>query len=313
MINVQKLTKYYGERAAISDISFDVHTGEILGFLGPNGAGKTTTMRILAGFMPADKGTAKVAGFDVMTQSLEARRNVGYLPEMVPLYPDITVADYLDFMARLRGVSGKRKAARTAEVMEVCHIRDVADKHIGKLSKGYKQRVGLAQALIHDPKVLILDEPTTGLDPKQINETRQTIKRLGGDHTVILSTHILPEVSMTCNRVVIISEGKVAAVDTPENLTRRLTGSERIEMEIRGQKGSVTNCLRAVDGVVGVEINEQNGRQRYLVECKSGVDIRAQLAAAVVRGNFELLQLNTVGMSLEEIFLKLTTKEDVAA
>lgn len=313
MIDVEKLTKYYGDRAAISDVSFEVHTGEILGFLGPNGAGKSTTMRILAGFLPPSDGTARIAGYDVLTQSLEARRNIGYLPENVPLYPDITVASYLDFMARLRGVSRKRRAARIAEVMDVCHIREVADTLIGKLSKGYRQRVGLAQALVHDPKVLILDEPTVGLDPKQIIETRQTIKRLGGEHTIILSTHILPEVGMTCNRVVIINEGKVAAIDTPENLTRRLSGSERIELEVKGTKSSVVNCLRAVEGVIGVEVNDRDGRQLYAVECRAGVDIRAQLAAAVVRGGFDLLQLNAVGMSLEEIFLKLTTKEEVAA
>ncbi len=313
VIDVENLTKYYGSRAAITDISFEVHTGEILGFLGPNGAGKSTTMRILAGFMPPSSGTAKIAGYDVLTQSLEARRNIGYLPENVPLYTDITVASYLDFMARLRGVSGKRRAARVAEVMDVCHVRDVADKLIGKLSKGYRQRVGLAQALVHDPKVLILDEPTVGLDPKQIIETRQTIKRLGGDHTVILSTHILPEVSMTCNRVVIINNGKVAAVDTPENLTHRLSGSEKIELEIRGTKSLVVNCLREVEGVVSVEALERDGKQYYVVECRSGADIRAQLAAAVARNGFDLLQLNSVGMSLEEIFLKLTTKEEVAA
>lgn len=313
MIQVDKLTKYYGERAVITNISFDVRTGEILGFLGPNGAGKTTTMRILAGFMPASGGTAKIAGYDVLRQSLEARRNIGYLPENVPLYPDITVASYLDLMAKLRGVSGKRKAARVAEVMEICRIRDVADKLIGKLSKGYRQRVGLAQALVHDPKVLILDEPTVGLDPKQIIETRQAIKRLGGDHTIILSTHILPEVSMTCSRVVIINEGKVAAVDTPEQLTRRLQGTERIELEVRGSNGSIVNCLRAVQGVLRVDTSDVDGRQRFLVECASGADIRAQLSAAIVHGGFDLLHLSSVGMSLEEIFLKLTTKEDIAA
>lgn len=313
MIEVDKLTKYYGSRAAITDISFQVRTGEILGFLGPNGAGKSTTMKILAGFMPANSGTARIAGHDVFTHSLEARKNIGYLPENVPLYTDITVASYLDFMARLRGVSGKRRAARVAEVMEVCHIRDVANKLIGKLSKGYRQRVGLAQALVHDPKVLILDEPTVGLDPKQIIETRQTIKRLGGDHTIILSTHILPEVSMTCNRVVIINDGKVAAIDTPENLTHRLRGSERIELEVRGTKSLVTNCLREVEHVIGVEAFDRDGRQFYSVECKPGTDVRAQLAAAVVRNGFDLLQLNALGMSLEEIFLKLTTNEEVAA
>lgn len=313
MIQVEKLTKFYGDRAAISDVSFEVRTGEILGFLGPNGAGKSTTMRILSGFMPPSSGKATIAGFDVHTQSLEARRNIGYLPENVPLYTDITVTSYLDFMARLRGVSGKRKAARIAEVMEVCRVRDVADKHIGKLSKGYRQRVGLAQALIHDPKVLILDEPTVGLDPKQIIETRQAIKRLGGDHTVILSTHILPEVGMTCSRVVIINNGKVVAVDTPENLTRQLSGTQKIELEVRGQKNSVLSCLQAVDNVVGVESVEHDERRIYTVQCKSGADLRAQLAAAVVHGGFDLLQLNAVGMSLEEIFLKLTTKEDVAA
>lgn len=313
MIEVDGLTKYYGDHKAIDGISFQVHAGEILGFLGPNAAGKTTTMRILTGFLPASSGTARVAGFDVVRQSLQVRKNIGYLPETVPLYTDMTVRDYLDFMSRIRGLSGKRKSQRISYVMDVCHVSDVAGTLIGKLSKGYRQRVGLAQALISDPPVLVLDEPTVGLDPKQIIETRQLIKQLGREHTIILSTHILPEVSMTCHRVVIINEGKVVAVDTPDNLTRRLKGAERIEMEVRGPREAVQKCLSGVPGVTHVEAAERGDVHRYYVESEVNRDVREHLAAAIVNNGWGLLQLRSVGMSLEEIFLKLTTSEEMVS
>ena len=234
MIEVQHLTKRYGRVTAVDDVSFRVERGEILGFLGPNGAGKTTTMRILTGYMPATEGKAIVAGFDVFDQPIEAKRRTGYLPETPPLYPDMTVREYLTFVARVKGVASADRRARILQVMERTRVADLADRLCSKLSKGYRQRVGLAQALIHNPDVLILDEPTAGLDPKQIIETRELIKELGGTHTIVLSTHILPEVSQTCQRVVIINKGRVVAVDTPDNLTARLRGSETMYVQVDG-------------------------------------------------------------------------------
>ena len=222
MIEVQHLTKRYGKVTAVDDVSFRVERGEILGFLGPNGAGKTTTMRILTGYMPATDGRATVAGYDVFTNPIEAKRRTGYLPETPPLYPDMTVREYLEFVARIKGIPANERATRIDTVMQRTHVADMASRHCGKLSKGYRQRVGLAQAILHNPEVLILDEPTAGLDPKQIIETRDLIRSLAGDHTIVLSTHILPEVAQTCQRVVIINRGRVVAVDTPDNLTARL-------------------------------------------------------------------------------------------
>src|SRR6185436_19167866 len=242
MITVEHLTKYYGPRAAVSDISFEVAKGEVLGFLGPNGAGKTTTMRMLTGYLPLSSGRAEIAGFDITRQSIQARSNIGYLPETVPLYPDMSVRSYLDFMGKLKNVSERRH--EVDRVMERSRIAHRAEDPIGKLSKGLRQRVGLAQALLGDPPVLILDEPTSGLDPKQIIETRNLIKSLGGEHTVILSTHILPEVAATCSRIVIISNGRVVAEDTPENLDRRLKGAESITLMVRGPREQVTKALK---------------------------------------------------------------------
>jgi ABC-2 type transport system ATP-binding protein len=281
MIEVENLTKYYGPHPAIQDVTFEAKDGEIIGFLGPNGSGKTTTMRIITGYIPASAGTARVAGYDVFKQSLEARRRVGYLPESVPLYTDI------------------------AEAMELTNLGEVADRVIGQLSRGFKQRVGIAQALVHDPDVLVLDEPTVGLDPRQIIEVRQLIKSLGGERTVILSTHILPEASMLCQRVVIISNGHIVAEDTPENLTNRLRGAERVQLQVRGPADEVAGHLRKVAGVLAVEA--QDGR--ILVECAQNRDVREELARAVVQGGYGLLELRSMGMSLEEIFLKLTTTE----
>jgi ABC-2 type transport system ATP-binding protein len=313
MIEVQNLSKSYADKVAVRDVTFSVNPGEILGFLGPNGAGKTTTMRILTGYMPATSGKATVAGYDVFTQSLEVRKRIGYLPEAVPLYPEMPVEAYLKFVARLKGLPASRLSERLEYVLGVCHIDDVRDKLLSKLSKGYRQRVGIAQALIHDPDVLILDEPTSGLDPKQINETRQLIKGLGGKHTVILSTHILPEVGMTCGRVVIISDGTVRAEDTPENLTKRLQGRDRVQLEARAPRQELLTTLRAVPGVTHVSVQEVDGHVRCEVEGSGKQDIRGQLASAVVGKGWSLLELRAASMSLEDIFLQLTTREEVAA
>jgi len=310
VIEVQHLTKRYGRVTAVEDVSFRVERGEILGFLGPNGAGKTTTMRILTGYMPATEGKALVAGFDVFDEPIEAKRRTGYLPETPPLYPDMTVAEYLSFVAKIKGVPAAGRADRIRAVMDRTRVTDMAQRQCGKLSKGYKQRVGLAQAIIHNPDVLILDEPTAGLDPKQIIETRQLIKELAGTHTIILSTHILPEVSQTCQRVVIINKGKVVAVDTPQNLTARLRGSETMYIQIDAAGGDAIAALRRVPGVTRVAESDRHGAAvGYEVESERGQDIRRELARSVVSSGWGLLELRPMRMSLEEIFLSLTTEE----
>jgi ABC-2 type transport system ATP-binding protein len=310
LIEVEHLSKYFGRTTAVADISFRVEKGEILGFLGPNGAGKTTTMRILTCFLPASAGTARVAGYDVFTDSLAVRKRIGYLPENPPVYSDMTVRYFLEFNAKIKGIEPKQQKNRAEAVMERCALQEVKETIIGKLSRGYKQRVGLAQALIHDPEVLILDEPTMGLDPRQIIEVRQLIKELGGDHTIILSTHILPEVSVTCERVVIINKGKIAAVDTPENLTVRLKGSEKIYLEVEGPVGQVEQKLKQVPDVTAVSVETGgNGKNSFFVESETKTDIRSQLAAAITGSGFGLLEMRRVGLSLEEIFLQLTTEE----
>jgi ABC-2 type transport system ATP-binding protein len=310
MIEVENLTKYYGPRAAIRDLNFEVAKGEILGFLGPNGAGKTTTMRILTGYIPPTSGVARVAGYNTFSQSLEARRHIGYLPESVPLYTEMEVSTYIDFMARIRGVPGRARRARVNYAMEALHLTHVRDRVIGKLSKGYRQRVGIAQALVANPDVLILDEPTIGLDPRQIIDTRNLIKGLAGEHTVILSTHILPEVSATCTRVIIINDGEIAAVDTPQNLTRRLRGAETLQIEVRGPRDEVARCLHDLPRVTDVtSTGGSDGRNAFTVVCELGTDLREQLAAAVVQQGWGLLELRAVGLSLEEIFLRIITEE----
>jgi len=310
VIEVQHLTKRYGRVTAVEDVSFRVERGEILGFLGPNGAGKTTTMRILTGYMPATEGKAIVAGFDVFDQPVEAKRRTGYLPETPPLYPDMTVLDYLSFVAKIKGVPSADRRSRIHQVMERTRIADMAARQCGKLSKGYRQRVGLAQAIIHNPDVLILDEPTAGLDPKQIIETRQLIKQLAGDHTIILSTHILPEVSQTCQRVVIINKGHVVAVDTPQNLTARLQGSETMYLQVDAAGADASGALRRVPGVTRVvESDRQASAIGYEVESERGRDVRRELARVVVNNSWGLLELRPMRMSLEEIFLSLTTEE----
>jgi ABC-2 type transport system ATP-binding protein len=314
MIEVENLTKNYGPKVALTDVSFSAEKGEILGLLGPNAAGKTTTMRILTGFMPPTSGTARISGYDVVEKSLEVRKRIGYLPETAPLYPEMSVRDYLVFMAKIKGVERSMLKQRLDSALEKTATGSVADTLIGKLSKGYRQRVGLAQALIHNPDVLILDEPTVGLDPKQIRETRALIKALGGEHTVILSTHILPEVSMTCSRVVIISGGKVMAVDTPDGLMRMLKGSERVYMEVRGPKADVMAKLKRVPRVLSVDLTSRTDNvSSYTVECELEHDLREQLAAAVTGSGWGLLELRPISMSLEDVFLKLTTEEEAAA
>jgi ABC-2 type transport system ATP-binding protein len=310
MIEVESLTKRYGRHTAVDGISFKVEKGEILGFLGPNGAGKTTTMRILTCYLPPTEGTARVAGYDVFRQPLEVKRRIGYIPETPPLYPDMEVEAFLTFCAKIKGVAARQRRSLVEEAMGKARVGDVRRTLIGKLSKGYRQRVGLAQAILANPDVLILDEPTAGLDPKQIIETRELIRSLGGDHTVILSTHILPEVSMTCGRVVIINKGRVVAEDTPENLTRRLKGVGTLQLEVRGEESPVLEAARGVPGVLQARARRtHDGVVDLEVEAESGRDVRADLARALVSQNFGLLTLQQVGMSLEEIFLHLTTSE----
>jgi gliding motility-associated transport system ATP-binding protein len=314
VIEVQHLTKRYGRVTAVDDVSFRVERGEILGFLGPNGAGKTTTMRILTGYMPATEGKAIVAGFDVFDQPIEAKRRTGYLPETPPLYPDMSVVEYLDFVAKIKGVPASGRRDRVRGAMERTRVADMANRACSKLSKGYRQRVGLAQALIHNPDVLILDEPTAGLDPKQIIETRELIKGLAGDHTVILSTHILPEVSQTCQRVVIINNGRVVAIDTPDNLTARLRGNETLYVQVDANGGDAGSALSAIPGVIRVApADHRDGIMGFEVESEHGHDVRRDLARAIVSNGWGLLELRPMRMSLEEIFLSLTTDEAAAA
>ena len=314
MIEVENLTKRYGRTTAVDGVSFRVQKGEILGFLGPNGAGKTTTMRILTCYLPPTEGTARVAGYDVLQSPLEVKRRVGYIPETPPLYPDMDVDDFLDFCAKIKGVPSASRKAKIDEAVEKTRIGDVRRKLIGQLSKGYRQRVGLAQAILANPDVLILDEPTSGLDPKQIIETRELIKSLGGGHTIVLSTHILPEVSMTCGRVVIINKGKVVAEDTPDNLTRRLRGAGALRVDVRGDAAAAAEAVRSVPGVLSVRARPESPETTTLeVEAEAGRDVRSAIARAVVSRGLDLLALQQVGMSLEEIFLHLTTSDTAHA
>lgn len=305
-IQVENLRKDYGNFEALRDVSFEVQKGEILGFLGPNGAGKTTTMRILTGFMPPSSGTARVAGYDVFSESIEVRKRIGYLPETVPLYTEMSVYDYLDFAARLRDVKDREQAIERA--MEMTNIGERADMLIGKLSKGFRQRVGIAQALVHSPDVLILDEPTIGLDPKQIIDVRNLIKSLGSEHTIILSTHILPEVSQTCSRVLIINDGKIVAEDTPTRLSARVRGAEHIFLQVAKPAPEIPSELEKLKGVLGVRAQDANSGT-FEIETTLGTDRRTDIAAMAVQRGWGLLELRPVGMTLEEVFLKLTTEE----
>ncbi len=317
MIEVEHLTKRFGTVTAIEDVSFRVEKGQILGFLGPNGAGKSTTMRILAGFFPASEGRARVAGFDVFEQPLETKKRVGYLPEHPPLYPEMSVDAYLKFAATIKAVKRAAIAGRVAFVKERCGLQEWGDRLIKHLSKGYRQRVGLAQALVHDPEVLILDEPTVGLDPKQIIEVRELIRSLAGDHTVILSTHILPEVGMTCEKVIIIKQGRITAIDTPQNLTSQLKGSDLIEMELKPAEArdfdELSRLLSTLQQVRNVSLDPRSdGLTRVSVEVEGAQDLRPLIARTAIESGFDLYQMQRKTMTLEEIFLELTTEEPAA-
>jgi ABC-2 type transport system ATP-binding protein len=317
MITVKSLTKRYARTVAVDHISFEVQKGQIVGFLGPNGAGKTTTMRILTCFLPPTDGSANVAGFDVLEQPMEVKKRIGYLPESPPVYPEMEVREYLSFVGKLKGMSGPNLAKRVSEVADRCAIADVQSRLIGKLSKGYRQRVGLAQAIIHNPDVLVLDEPTAGLDPKQINETRDLIKSLAGDHTIILSTHILPEVEQTCEQVIIINKGKVVATDTVHNLQSRARGVETVLVEVQGRDSAldsktVQQRLEMVSGVGRVVLRESHdNRSSFEVESLKDRLIRGDLARAVVEAGWNLNELHASALSLEKVFLQLTGGEKV--
>jgi ABC-2 type transport system ATP-binding protein len=319
MITVKELTKRYARTTAVDHISFEVAKGQIVGFLGPNGAGKTTTMRILTCFMPPTSGTATVAGFDVLEQPMEVKKRIGSLPETPPLYPEMETAEYLKFVGQLKGLSGAELQKRIDYVCERCAVVDVKNRLIGKLSKGYRQRVGLAQAIIHNPDVLVLDEPTAGLDPKQINETRDLIKDLAGSHTIILSTHILPEVEQTCEQVIIINKGKLVATDSVRNLQARARGAESMVLEVGGRNGSlepasVQQKLERVSGVSRVVCKQQvDSRAVFEIESQKGRLVRGDLARAVVESGWDLNELRPAAMSLEEVFLQLTGKDKDAA
>jgi len=315
MITVQQLTKRYARNTAVDHVSFEVGKGQIVGFLGPNGAGKTTTMRMLTCFLPPTSGSATVAGFDVLEKPLEVKRRIGYLPEMPPLYPEMRTAEYLEFVGKIKGLRGLDLANRVEYVLDRCAAADVKDKVLGKLSKGYRQRVGLAQAIIHNPDVLILDEPTAGLDPKQINETRDLIKSLAGDHTIILSTHILPEVEQTCEQVIIIDKGKLVATDSVNNLQSRARGAGSVLVEVAGRDGALDSAavqrrLEQVPGVSRVLFKEsRENRLIFEVEGKRDRAIRGDLARAVVESGWDLNELRTAAVSLEEVFLQLTSAD----
>ena len=315
MINVNQLTKRYARTIAVDHISFSVEKGQIVGFLGPNGAGKTTTMRMLTCFLPPSSGTATVAGFDVLEHPLEVKKRIGYLPETPPIYPEMATAEYLQFVGKLKGLSGAELDKRIDYVSGRCAIADIRTKLLGKLSKGYRQRVGLAQAIIHNPDVLILDEPTAGLDPKQINETRDLIKDLAGEHTIILSTHILPEVEQTCEQVIIINQGKLVATDSVRNLQARARGAESVLVEVAGRNRTldtvvVQKKLEQVGGVTRVVCKQRmDSHAVFEVESKKGSFVRGDVARAVVESGWDLNELRPAAMSLEEVFLQLTGTE----
>jgi ABC-2 type transport system ATP-binding protein len=315
MIKVDGLTKRYARTVAVDNISFEVEKGQIVGFLGPNGAGKTTTMRVLTCFLPPTAGTANIAGYDVLTHPMEVKKRIGYLPENPPVYPEMEVSEYLDFVGRLKGIRSGEINRRVDEVLGRCAIGDVRSKLIGKLSKGYRQRVGIAQAIIHNPDVLILDEPTSGLDPKQIIEIRELLRQLAGEHTIILSTHILSEVEHSCERVIIIAQGKLVAIDSVANLTNRLRGSEAVAVEVQAADGrpdpsDVQQRLEQVSGVSRVVMKDsKDGRLQFEIESLQGRQIRSDVARTVVNAGWNLNELRPVGLSLEDIFLQLTAAE----
>lgn len=308
MIDVTNLTKHYGQRAAIDSISFHVDRGQIVGFLGPNGAGKTTTIRILTGYMPATTGEARIAGFDVFTQSLQARRQIGYLPENVPLYTDMRVREYLTFRAKLRGMGTSDRENAIKRVVGMCWLGDVIDRPIGQLSKGYRQRVGLADALLHDPAVLILDEPTVGLDPTQIREMRNLIRSLGGKHTIMLSSHILPEVEATCDRTIIIAGGKIVASGTVDQLKHQILGGSRVIAELRGPTPAMCKELGSLNGVKNVDAHEQGDWTRLLIET-AGKDVREDVASLASKRGWSIREVRLEVGSLEEFFVQVVAKQ----
>ncbi len=309
MIKVEQLAKRYADVYAVDRISFEVNQGEILGLLGPNGAGKTTTMRILTCYMPATSGTATVAGYDVFRDSISVRRQIGYLPENVPLYPEMRVREYLTFRAKLKKVPSRERKVKIDECIEKCRIKDVQHQIIGTLSKGYRQRVGLADTLVHDPKILILDEPTIGLDPNQIRQVRQLIKELGERHTILLSTHILPEVEMLCGRVIIINKGKIVAMDSPSNLATQLRSGSNIVLEVRGNGEKVKNALSGIKGVKKVVWHDKGEIGNYMIEAEKGVDVREDIFSSIVKNNGVIREMKQTAVTLEEVFHQITTQE----
>lgn len=312
LIVAEALSKFYKGFAAIEDISFSISQGEIVGFLGPNGAGKTTAMRILAGYMPPSAGAARIAGFDTVEASQEARRRVGYLPESVPLYNDLTIRGYLGYMGTLRGMAGRELKRRIDEAVETVHAAEYVDTAIGKLSKGYRQRVGIAQAILHNPPVVILDEPTVGIDPVQVVETRRVIQSLGSEHTVLLSSHILPEVSMVCGRVLIIHEGRLVADGDPDELAERLAGNVVVEADIRGPAGPVSAALSGIPGVASVSSDVRGEVGTYRVEVQTGSSVHESVAGVVVTAGWTLLRLQRAPITLEDVFVQLTEEDPVA-
>ena len=310
MIQATGLTHFYGPQPAIDEVTFNVKRGEILGFLGPNGAGKTTTMRILTGYMPPTHGQVTIGGHDVVKDSLEVRKLVGYLPETVPLYTEMPVTNYLRYMGSLRGMNNRDLKRRIPDVIELCRLNDYSKTIIGKLSKGYRQRVGIAQAILHEPELLVMDEPTIGIDPIQVVETRRLIQDLGKQQTVVLSSHILPEVSMVCERVLIIHQGHIVAEDTPENLAQTLQGVDQLQVEINGPPREVTTALRNIEGVIDVNHRNQPDKEVYLVKSEEGLDLMDEISRVIVSNGWGLLSMQLMSMSLEDIFLRLTTDED---
>ena len=312
MIELKNITKYYGDFPAVTDISFKIEKGEIVGLLGPNGAGKSTTMKMITGFMPPTSGELTVGGNDIVSQSIEARRKIGYLPETVPLYTDMTVYSYIEYMGMLRGLSKKNIKSKVDNVIEICKLGDYRNSLISKLSKGFRQRVGISQAIIHEPEVLVLDEPTIGIDPNQVVETRQLIKNLSGEHTLILSSHILPEVSSICERVLIIHEGEIAASDTIENLSSLMSGKNKVEADIIGSPQAIVAELEKINGVKSVQFSinkSSNEFSTFSIESEINSDIRSEISKIIINNDWGLIRLQSMGMSLEDIFLQITTSE----
>ena len=312
MIELKNITKYYGDFPAVTDISFKIEKGEIVGLLGPNGAGKSTTMKMITGFMPPTSGELTVDGNDIVSQSIEARKKIGYLPETVPLYTDMTVYSYIEYMGMLRGLNKKNIKSKVDNVIEICKLEDYRNSLISKLSKGFRQRVGISQAIIHEPEVLVLDEPTIGIDPNQVVETRQLIKNLSGEHTLILSSHILPEVSSICERVLIIHEGEIAASDTIENLSSLMSGKNKVEADIIGSPEAIVAELEKINNVKSVQfsINRSSSEfSTFSIESEISSDIRSEIAKIIINNDWGLIRLQSMGMSLEDIFLQITTSE----